>query len=123
GLFVEAIKAVSGGSMRPPVRRYAASDDQTMTNNRRSRAAVRKGEPPEFLHERMAPERLAVRGKCGQDALGALHIYISSFGINRRARSGVPLIDRVAQKIVVKPLPKFLAGLGVKTGDAFLEVG
>src|SRR5258706_16247615 len=70
----------------------------------------------------MAPARLAIRGEARQDALGALHEYIPGLRINGRARSGVALVNRVAEEIVVKVLPELFTGLGVETSDPLLQV-
>src|SRR2546430_1236265 len=70
----------------------------------------------------MAPEDLPIGIQRRQDALGALHENLSGFWINGGARSGVTLINRVAEEIIVKPLPIFLAGFRVEAGNSFLQV-
>src|SRR5262245_44206360 len=71
----------------------------------------------------MLPLQLSIGSEPGQNPLGALHEYISRLRVNRRAGSGIALIDGVAQEIIVEPLPKFLAGLSIKASNPFLQIG
>src|SRR4051794_849875 len=70
----------------------------------------------------MLPKQFAVGIETGEDALRSLHEYVAGFRIHSRARSGVALIDSIAEKIVVEALPKFFASFGIEAGDAFLHV-
>ena len=123
GFFVERVKAVGGRALRAPVGGDAARDDQVPINDRRSGAAVGKGEPAKFFHQRMLPKQFAVGVETGKNALRALHENIAGFRIDGGARSGVTQINRIAQKIVVELLPKFFAGFGIEASHAFLQSG
>ena len=70
----------------------------------------------------MMPKQFAFRIKRQEEALRALHINIAGFRIDRRARSGVAVINRIAEEIIIKLLPDPPSRFGVKTADAFLEV-
>src|SRR5262249_47825811 len=65
---------------------------------------------------------LAFGGQGGEDPLGTLHEDVSGFRVDGGAGSGITLVNRVTEEIVVEMLPKLLAGVGVKAGDSFLEV-
>src|SRR5882672_5039255 len=70
----------------------------------------------------MVPEWFAIGTKGGQDSLGALHEHVAGFSIHRCAGSGIALIDRITEKIVVEPLPKLLASFGIETSYSFLHI-
>ena len=122
GEFVEPIKAIPRRALRAPVGHDASGDDQVAIDDRRGGAAVRERHPAQRLHQRMVPEHLAVRRERGEEPLRALEEQVASLGVDRRARGGVARVNDVAQEIVELVLPKFLAGVGVKTKHAFLQV-
>ena len=70
----------------------------------------------------MLPEQFSIGAECGQDALRSLHKHVAAFVIDGSARSGVALIDRIADKIIVETLPQFFARFRVKAGDTLLQV-
>ena len=122
GLLVEGIKPVGARALRAPVGGDAAGDDQVRVEERRSGAAVGKGQPPELFHQRMLPEHAAILGERRQDALRALHVDVARFGIYRRAGRGIAQVNSIAQVIVVEVLPEPLAGLGVEASHSFLQI-
>src|SRR3954463_6378922 len=70
----------------------------------------------------MLPKQLPVRIDSRKDTLRPLHKHVSRLRIHRRARSGVALINRITQEIIVQTMPEFFAGFGVEASNAFLEI-
>ena len=122
GLLVEGIEPVRSRPLRSPIGGDAPGDHQIGINERRCRAAVGKGQPPEFFHQRMPPQQLAIRRERRQDTLRALHVDIARLGIDRGAGCGIAQVDGVAQEIIVEMLPELLAGLGIEAGYSLLQV-
>ena len=122
GLFVEGIKPVGGRTLRAPIRRDPASDDQIRIHDRRSGAAVGKGQTPEFFHQRMLPKRFAFRGERREDALCALDEDVSCLRIDRGAGGCVTQINGVAQVIIIEMLPKLSPGIGFETRQSLLQI-
>ena len=122
GLLVERVEPIRPRALRAPVGGDAAGDHQVGVDDGRSRAAVRKRQPAELLHQRMLPEQRAVRRKRRQDALRALDIDVARLAIDRRAGRGIAQVDGVAQVIVVEMLPELPARLRVETGHALLQI-
>src|SRR5689334_18429697 len=71
----------------------------------------------------MLPEQLSISGECREDSLRALHVDVPGLRIHRRAGGRISLVDDVAQEIAEELPPKWLAGFGVKAGDALLQFG
>src|SRR5690349_18970476 len=123
GFFVEAIESVGRRALRSPIGRNTARNYEISINSRRGGAPIRKSQSAKFLHERVSPQELTVGCESGQDALRPLHVHITGFSINCRARRCVPKINGIAQVIVIQMLPDFFSALGVKTSNSFLQVG
>src|SRR5262249_36989914 len=123
GLFVERVKTVGRRTVRAPIRRDAPRDDQIAVNRRRRGAAVGKRESPELLHQRMLPQGFPVRREGREDSLRALHIDGAGLRVDSGAGSRVAKINCIAEVIVIKLLPYFLAGRGVETSHPFLQIG
>ena len=123
GLLVERVEPIRPRALRAPVGGDAAGDHQVGVDDGRSRAAVRKRQPAELLHQRMLPEQRAVRRKRRQDALRALDVDVARLAIDRGAGGGVAQVNGVAEVIVKEMLPELPAGLGVEAGHALLQVG
>src|SRR5204863_1445329 len=122
GVFIEGVKTVRGRTLRAPICSYATSDDKIPIDDGRSGAAVGKREAAKFFHQRMLPEHFAVGIEPGEDTLGALHENIAGFRINGSTGGRIALVHSIAEEIVIEPLPDFFAGLGIETGNAFLQI-
>src|SRR5438094_450111 len=70
----------------------------------------------------MMPERFAISSERCQDALSPLDENFAGFCIDGGTGSRVPLVNCVAQKIIVKVLPKLLAGFAIEASNSFLHV-
>src|SRR5437773_9879662 len=70
----------------------------------------------------MLPQQFAIGGEGGQNALSSLDEDIAGLAIYRGTGSRVAQINRVAQKIIVAMVPKFVSRLGIETGHALLQI-
>ncbi len=122
GALVKSQKAAGAASLIAPAGIQNAHDDQVAIHDGAVDAAAEAGNAAIFFGQGMRPEDLTVLVETKVESLNAVGVDVAGFGIAGQVAPADAIAGNVGLEDVEAILPKRLAGVLVKTHNAFLIV-